>query len=152
MPNQDGSLTGSDKVTLVQMLNRIIPSESPEMAAGTLGMLDPVQERANAKQDTRSNFIRIVDALSLDMMAQAVGGFAALTDEEQIASLQIVENTLPSEFNSILALARDVYYEDERTPKRPKSFDTETEIFGKVETEEPAVDKTPRKRRNRRSK
>ncbi|MBT3994441.1 MAG: hypothetical protein HOJ22_06255 [Chloroflexi bacterium] len=154
MPNQDGSLTGSDKVTLVHMLNRIIPADSPNLGAGTLGILGSVQERAGAEKSTQSHFLRIVDALSLDMMAQAVGGFAALTPDEQIASLQIVENTLPTEFKTVLGLARDVYYEDERTPNRPKNFENENEIFGKIELEEITAEKSPprRRRRNLRSK
>jgi len=152
MPNPDGSLTASDKITLVHMLNRIIPSESPNLAAGTLGILDSVEERANSNKTTRSNFIRVADALSLDMMAQAVGGFAALTVDEQIASLKIVENNIPNEFNSILNIARDIYYEDERTPDRPKTFDTESEIFGKVKPEEAATSPKQTKRRDPRSK
>jgi hypothetical protein len=43
---------------------------------------------------------------------------------------------LPREFSVVLGLVRDVYYEDERTPERPKSFDNDDEIFGKVVVEE----------------
>lgn len=150
MPNQDGSLTGSDKVTLTQMLNRIIPSDSPNLAAGSLGLLDSLQERVNGNADTRSAFVRVVEALSLDMMAHAVGGFAAMTEDEQIASIKIIELTLPNEFRSVLGLARDVYYEDERTPERPANFDSGNEIFGKIEVEEISAEKSAPHRRKRR--
>ena len=66
------------------------------------------------------------------MMARAVGGFAALTVDEQNFAIHNVETTLPEEFNIILGITRDVYYEDERTPKRPINFDGDNEIFGKV--------------------
>ncbi len=150
MPNQDGSLTGSDTVTLIRVLNRIIPSESPELGAGTIGILDDVEERSSNSPALRSAFLRIVEALSLDMMSHAVGGFAALTAEEQTASIQNVEATLPEEFSVVLGLARDVYYEREQTPERPTTFDDETEIFGKVKVEVEPVKKRPVRRRIRR--
>jgi hypothetical protein len=147
MPNQDGSLTGSDTVTLIKVFNRIIPTESPELGAGTIGILDDVEELSSKTPATRSAFLRIVEALSLDLMSHAVGGFAALTAEEQIACIHGVEATLPEEFSVVLGLARDVYYEREQTPKRPKTFDDENEIFGKVTVEvEPAIDRPSRRR------
>jgi hypothetical protein len=149
MPNQDGSLTAADTVTLNQVLNRIIPSESTELGAGTIGILDDVEKRSSGTPATRSAFLRIVEAMSLDMMSHAVGGFAALTADEQIASIQNVEATLPEEFAVVLGLARDVYYEREQTPARPKSFDTENEIFGKVKVEAEPVKTRPSRRRNR---
>ena len=149
MSNQDGSLSESDKVTLIQVLNRIIPSESTELGAGTIGILDDVEELSSSTPALRSAFLRIVEALSLDLMSHAVGGFAALTAEEQTACIQSVEAILPEEFSVVLGLARDVYYEREQTPARPKSFDNESEIFGKVKIEVEPVKKRPIHRRTR---
>jgi hypothetical protein len=136
MPNQDGSLTAADTLTLVRVLDRMIPVDDPDLAAGALGLLGEVQERAINNAPTGSAFLRIVEALSLDLLAHAVGGFSALTEEEQTSTLRNIENTLPREFSIVLGLVRDVYYEDERTPERPKSFDNDHEIFGKVVVEE----------------
>ncbi|MBT3996248.1 MAG: hypothetical protein HOF01_10665 [Chloroflexi bacterium] len=135
MPNQDGSLTNSDKITLTQLLDRVVPVDDPKFAAGALGLRDLVEERSKANPSSNSALLRIIAALSLDMMAHAVGGFAALTVDEQISSIRNVETTLPAEFNIVLGITRDVYYEDDRTPKRPTSFDGDNEIFGKVEIE-----------------
>jgi hypothetical protein len=149
MPNQDGSLTGADTITMTHALDRMIPTDDAGLSPGTLGLLKNIQQRAANEASTQSAFTRTVEALSLDLMAHAVGGFAALTPEEQIASLHGVEAALPHEFNLFLQLVRDVYYEDERTPDRPASFDGENEIFGKVVVDEsPAQDLTKR-RRNR---
>ena len=126
-------MTGADEITLVQVLNRIIPFDD-DVAAGTLGMLDEVQQRAAADNQLRHAFMRVTEALSLDLLAQAVGGFAALTTQEQIASLHGVENVLPEEFGAFLGLVRDVYYEDARTPDRPDNFEGENEEFGKIPT------------------
>lgn len=150
MPNQDGSLTGADTVTLTQVLNRIMPSESPEVGAGTIGILDDVVERSSKAPASRSAFLRIVEAMSHDMLSHAVGGFSALTAEEQIASILNVESVLPEEFSVVLGLARDVYYERPLTPDRPKSFDGEDEIFGKIVIEDQPAKKTAKPRRSRR--
>lgn len=131
MPNQDGSLTGADEITLVQVLNRMIPVDDADLAAGTLGMLDEVQQRTAADDQLRHAFMRITEALSLDLLVQAVGGFAALTAQEQVASLHGVENILPEEFRLFLGAVRDVYYEDGRTPDRPDNFEGDNEEFGK---------------------
>jgi hypothetical protein len=154
MPNKDGSLTGADTITMRHALDRMIPtpSDKAELSAGTLGLLPLVQQRTENDASSQSAFLRTVEALSLDLMAHAVGGFAALTAEEQIASLHNVEAALPQEFNLFLQLVRDVYYEDERTPDRPVNFDGENEAFGKVVVDvPPAQDLTQRRRRNRRN-
>ncbi len=149
MPKQDGSLTDADHVTLVRVLDRLIPAEEAELAAGALGMLGDVEERARREKSTRSAFIRIVEALSLDLTAHAVGGFSAMTDQEQINALLNIERTLPEEFSLVLGIVRDVYYADDRTPGRPVNFDGDSEVFGKVPKE---TDAAPvKQRRNRRN-
>jgi len=132
MPNQDGSLTGADEITLVQVLNLMIPVDDANLAAGTLGMLHEVQQRTAADNQLRHAFMRITEALSLDLLAQAVGGFAALTEQEQVASLHGVENILPEEFRLFLEVVRYVYYEDGRTSDRPDNFEGDNEEFGKI--------------------
>ena len=132
MPNQDGSITNSEKITFTQLLNRVVPVDDPKFGAAALGLRNLVEERSKANPSSNSALLRIIDALSLDMMARAVGGFAALTVDEQNFAIHNVETTLPEEFNIILGITRDVYYEDERTPKRPINFDGDNEIFGKV--------------------
>ncbi|NQW21612.1 MAG: gluconate 2-dehydrogenase subunit 3 family protein [Chloroflexi bacterium] len=149
MPNQDGSLTGSDNITLTQMLNRIIPVENSEMTAGSLGLQKLIEDRANNDPPSRTALLRIIDALSLDLMAHAVGGFTAMTEEEQIAALHNVETSLPLEFNTMLGIVRDVYYADDRTPDKPTSFDTENEAFGKIDVEDELMRSTSSRRGKR---
>ena len=141
MPKQDGSLTDADRVMLARALNRLIPTEHAELAAGTLGMLDDVEERAGREKPTRSAFIRVAEALSLDLTAHAVGGYAAMTGQEQTRALLNIESTLPEEFSLFLGIVRDVYYEDDRTPDMPANFDGDGEVFGKV-SEDTDTDRT----------
>jgi hypothetical protein len=151
MPNQDGSLTNADRVTFIHALNLLIPAEDANLAAGTLGILDDVVERAKADKSSRSALMRVVEAISLDMMSHAVGGFSALTKQEQTDALLGVERALPTEFLQTLDIVRDVYYEDDRTPQRPSAFDPDSEVFGKVlaEAELEAVSEKPRRRSKR---
>jgi hypothetical protein len=149
MPNQDGSLTEADKITLTRALDRMITSTGDTMLEMSgLDLLNSVHERAELDASSRSAFLRIVDALSLDLLSHAVGGFAALTKQEQISSLLNVENTLPEEFTVVLNIARDVYYENESTPERPKNFDDD-DTFGKqvVEIDPEPIRKTGRRNR-----
>jgi hypothetical protein len=136
MPNQDGTLTGSDTITLGHAFDRMIPFEDTDSSPKSIGVLDQVHVRAESDPRTRSAFLRIVEALSLDMLAHAVGGFSALTVDEQIGCLHNVESTLRTEFSIVLGLVRDVYYDSERTPDRPKNFDSDLEIFGKIKIED----------------
>jgi len=66
------------------------------------------------------------------MMSHAVGGFVALNNDERNSAIHDVETTLHAEFNIVLGITRDVYYEDDRTPERPTTFDGDNEFFGKV--------------------
>ena len=148
MPKQDGSLTDADYVSLVRVLDRMVPTEDLEPGAGELGILDEVEERARSEDSTRVALLRVAEALSLDLTAHAVGGFSAMTEQEQIDCLLSIERSLPGEFSQVLGIVRDVYYQDERTPDRPSSFDGDDEIFGKA-PEEPEV-VTGRRRGSRR--
>ena len=142
MPAQDGSLTDADRVTLYHALDRMIPTDDAEIKAGVPGILDGVEERARREKTTHSAFLRVVEALSLDLTAHAVGGFSAMTDQEQVNALLNIENTLPGEFSLFMDIVRDVYYEDDRTPDRPANFDGDDGVFGKVADD--AEDDRPR--------
>jgi hypothetical protein len=149
MPKQDGSLTGADHVALGRALNRMIPSEDPQSRAGTLGISRLIEERATREKGTRSAFLRVIEALALDPTAHAVGGFAAMTGEQQTDALLNIERALPGEFSIFLEIVRDVYYQDDRTPGRPENFDDEAEVFGKA-TEDADADQARRPATSRR--
>ena len=135
MPTQDGSLTDADRVALACAVAHMIPASDAGVAVGAPGFFDDVEKRARRRKSTRSAFLRVAEALSLDLMSHAVGGFSAMTEQEQIGALLSIENALPAEFSLLLGIVRDVYYEDDRTPERPLDFDGDAEIFGKVQNE-----------------
>jgi len=135
MPNQDGSLIPADRIRVAQALNRMIPADNPELSPKSLGILDAIEVQTGTDESIRTAFIRFVELLSLDLMAHAVGGFTAMTEEEQIDALLTIERTLPMEFGIVLSTARDAYYADSRTPDRPEKFEHEQYAFGKIDPE-----------------
>ncbi len=133
MPNQDGSLTESDRVTLARVLDHMIPGTDPNLAASALDLGADLDKKTLENKLSRSALLRVVEALSLDMTSHVVGGFSAMTEQQQIDALLNIEHLLPAEFTSVLELARNLYYADERTPERQSISESEAEIFGKMQ-------------------
>ena len=133
MPNQDGSLTESDRATLARALDHMIPGTNPNLAASALDLGADLDKKTLEDKLSRSALLRVIEALSLDMTSHVVGGFSAMTEQQQIDALLNIEHLLPAEFTSILELARNLYYADERTPERQSDSESETEIFGKIQ-------------------
>jgi len=146
MPDKDGSLTDADRVTFRRVLDRLVPAGDPALAAGKLGILAEVEERAARSKSSVSALLRVVEALSLDLTAHAIGGFAAMTVQEQTDALLGIERALPDEFALVLGTVRDVYYEDDRTPARPVGFDSDDEVFGKAQHDTDADRALPNRR------
>ena len=89
----------------------------------------------------------MLDALSLDIASRIEGGFAALDEERQIASLKTVEADLPDQFAVFVELIYETYYTDDRVhsrigwagrPPQPEGFD--------LEPWDPSILETARKR------
>ena len=133
MPNQDGSLTESDRVTLARALDHMIPGTDPNLAASALDLGADLDKKTLEDKLSRSALLRVIEALSLDMTSHVVGGFSAMTEQQQIDALLSIEHLLPVEFTSVLELARNLYYADERTPERQPTSESEAEIFGKIQ-------------------
>lgn len=133
MPNQDGSLTESDQITLARALDHMIPGTDPNLAARALDLGADLDKKTLEDKLSRSALLRIIEALSLDMTSHVVGGFPAMTEQQQINALLSIEHLLPGEFTSVLELARNLYYADERTPERQSTAENEAEIFGKFQ-------------------
>ena len=133
MPNQDGSLTESDRATLARALDHMIPGTNPNLAASALDLGADLDKKTLEDKLSRSALLRVIEALSLDMTSHVVGGFSAMTEQQQIDALLNIEHLLPDEFTGILELARNLYYADERTPERQSTSESETEIFGKIQ-------------------
>ena len=118
MPDRDGNLTSADRVTLLAVMDHLIPPVDDFPGAGSLGLAQTVEETAAGIPHFRSALITTLDALSLDMSAHAFGGFGALDADEQIEALESVEQSLPGPFGKLVELVYIVYYSDQRAHER----------------------------------
>jgi len=150
MPNSDGSLKNSEKIMLGIAADRVISVTDDSPSPSDLGIVDSVISAATGNDSVRKSLTRVVEAMNLDMLAQAVGGWVAMSSEEQTHSLLLVEHALPEEFSAILNIVRESYYSHEQTTERPDNFDSEDELFGKVEIEEAPRGSQSRERRSAR--
>jgi hypothetical protein len=150
MPNSDGSLKNSEKIMLRIAADRVISVTDDSPSPSDLGIVDSVISAAMSNDSARKSLTRVVEAMNLDMLAQAVGGWAAMSSDEQTHSLLLVEHALPEEFSAILNIVREWYYSHEQTPERPDNFDAKDELFGKVVIEEAPRGSQSRERRSAR--
>ena len=117
------------------MLDRLIPFDDPDLKPSNLKIINRVIDQCIKDDSSKAALMKIIDALSLDIMSSAVGGFAALTNDEQTKSILEIEKSLPEEFNIVLGATRKAYYENTKTAEFPSNFNSENEIFGKVLSE-----------------
>jgi hypothetical protein len=118
MPDKDGNLTGSDRRNMRIVLDRIIPAVDGLPGAGSMGLLETVEEMAAGHGRFRTALVRFLDALSLDMEVEAAGGFTALSEERQVEAIREIESSLTREFNHMLEAVYLAYYSDPRVHQR----------------------------------
>jgi hypothetical protein len=115
---ENGKLMPADRVTLGVVLDRLIPPVDDLRGAGRMGLAPEVERVAGQVPRYRAALLQIMDALSLDMLAHAAGGFGALSPEQQVDSIREVEQSLPKPFAIFLELVYLVYYGDRRVHER----------------------------------
>ncbi len=134
MPTSDRQITDTDRVLLAQVMDLIIPSDGDFPGAGGLGLAENLERASLRYGRLRSGLLSVLDALSLDIASRAEGGFAALDQERQIASLNTVEAALPVQFAEFIELVYETYYTDDRVhghigwvgrPPQPEGFELE---------------------------
>ena len=132
MPTSDRQLTDVDRVVMKRILDLIIPAVDDLPGAGGLGLAERVERGAMRYGRLRSGMLSILDAMTLDIASRVEGGFAALDEERQIASVKTVEADLPVQFSEFVELVYETYYTDSRVherigwvgrPPQPEGFD-----------------------------
>ncbi len=112
------NLTDDDRLLLKSAMDLIVPAVDDLPGAGELGLVDNALGLANREKDFGDALWKTLSALHLDPSVRAAGGFAALDDEQQVAALKVLEESLPSVFDKFVDLVYIVYYSDERVHKR----------------------------------
>lgn len=149
MPTSDRQLTDVDRVVMKRMLDLIIPPVDDFPGAGGLDLAERVERGSLRYGRLRSGLLSILDAMTLDIASRVEGGFAALDEERQIASLKTIESNLPVQFSEFVELVYETYYTDSRVhdrigwvgrPPQPEGFDIgswDPEILETAQKREP---------------
>ena len=114
----DGRLAAADRVTLAAVLDHLVPPVGELPGAGEMGLAPEVERVARRVPRFRAALLRVMDAISLDMLSHAAGGFRALSPEQQVEAIREVEQSLPRPFAVFVELVYLVYYSDERVHRR----------------------------------
>lgn len=133
-PTRGGRLSDADRLTLVVVMDRLVPAVDELAGAGEMGLAPEVEQRARHHRPLRSALITVMDALSMDLAAHAAGGFRALSEEEQVDSLRQLQEALPEQFSQFMQLVYTIYYMQPEVRERigwpggavqPDGFDVE---------------------------
>lgn len=118
MPDAEYNLTPADKVALAEVLDRIVPPVDDLEGAGGLGLVQSVDEISRRIARWRNGLLLVAEAVSLDPTARAAGGWTALDVDEQVASLKVIEDSLPAHFSNFVEAVYAAYYSDSRVHER----------------------------------
>ena len=118
MPDKNGTLTDSDRRNMRAVMDRFIPPVDDLPGAGSMGLLEEVEQMAVRHDRFRSALVKFLDALSLDMSVQASGGFMAVPDEVKDEAIREIETALPRLFADVLEVVYLAYYASPRVHER----------------------------------
>lgn len=110
MPTKEGTLTDSDKRNMRVAMDRMIPAVDDLPGAGSMGLLEEIERMAIEHERYRISLVRFLDALTLDMSVEAVGGFLALDGEQQEEAIREIENSIAGDFANVLEVVYLAYY------------------------------------------
>lgn len=139
-------LTGSDRLTLRAMVDRLVPPVGNLPGAGGLGLLDALVEGATRHPPYAVAITALLDALESE---GSTPGFDDLDPARQDGAIRRMEAGDPISFNGLLELVYIVYYSHPdvhrrigwRTgPLQPRGFDLppfDDAILTKARTREP---------------
>ena len=129
---QNLNINDSDRVTLSEVMDRLIPSVDDLAAAGQMGLGPEVERMANDVARYANALESFVGALSADPLSRAAGGFRALSPEEQDNAIRVIEKNIPAEFGTFLEIVYLAYYSQPAVhrrigwvgrPPQPEGFD-----------------------------
>jgi hypothetical protein len=118
MPEEPINITDSERIVLKAMMDLIVPPIDDLPGAGEMGLAKEAEQLAARIPDYGIALRRVLDAMSLDPASRAEGGFAAVEEDQRIASVQALEAGMPKYFDKFVDLVYIVYYGDERVHKR----------------------------------
>ena len=114
----DLKISDADRVTLSEVMDRLIPAVDDLPAAGEMG-LGPEVERMAVEVPRYARAMEIVlDALSTDPQSRATGGFRALSPDDQDNAIRVIERNIPDAFGTFLEIVYLTYYSQPAVHRR----------------------------------
>jgi hypothetical protein len=118
MPTKDGKLTEADRRNMRVVMDRLIPPVDDLPGAGSMGLLEKVEEMGAKHGRFQTSLARFLDALSMDMSVEAEGGFLAMESEGQDEAIREIEQSLSTVFANVLEVVYLAYYSQPEVHKR----------------------------------
>lgn len=110
MPTKDGQLTEADRRNMRVVMDRLVPPVDDLPGAGSMGLLEKVEEMGSKHGRFQRSLVRFLDALSMDMSVEAEGGFLAMEPDQQDDAIREIEQSLATEFANVLEVVYLAYY------------------------------------------
>ena len=129
---QNLNINDSDRVTLGEVMDRLIPAVDDLPAAGQMGLGPEVERMASDVLRYANALESVLGAMSADPLSRAAGGFRALSPEDQDNAIRVIEKNIPDDFGTFLEIVYLAYYSQSTVhrrigwvgrPPQPEGFD-----------------------------
>ena len=129
---QNLNISDSDRVTLGEVMDRLIPGVDDLPAAGQMGLGVEVERMARDVSRFAKGLESVLGALSADPSSRASGGFRGLKPEDQDTAIRAIEKNIPTKFGTFLEIVYLAYYSQPAVhrrigwvgrPPQPEGFD-----------------------------
>ena len=125
-------ISDADRVMLSEVMDRLIPAVDDLPAAGQMGLGPEVERMASEVPRYAEGLEVFLEALAMDPLSRATGGFRALSADDQENAIRVIERNIPDHFSTFLEVVYLVYYSQPAVhrrigwvgrPPQPEGFD-----------------------------
>ena len=114
----DLKITDADRVTLSEVMDRLIPAVDDLPAAGQMGLGPEVERMASEVPRYGAAFESVLGAFATDPLSRATGGFRALSPDDQDNAIRVIERNIPDGFGTFLEIVYLAYYSQPAVHRR----------------------------------
>ena len=103
---------------LSEVMDRLIPAVDDLPAAGQMGLGPEVERMASEVPRYAEGLEVFLEALAMDPLSRATGGFRALSADDQDNAIRVIERNIPDHFSTFLEIVYLVYYSQPAVHRR----------------------------------
>jgi len=143
------TLAPADRSRMTVAMDRLIPPVESMLGAGSLGLVDKVEELAGDHERYGHAIAHFLHELAANLSSDHEDGLSALNEGQQDELLQKIEASIPTQFSIMLEVVYLAYYSDPRVhtrigwrtgPLQPHGFDLppfDESILDSIRTRQP---------------